>query len=91
MNFFKAFDEAKRASVARAHEITGSRFPIPWCYDDAARAGALFGDDYWPYGIEPNRTTLEAFLQFGSEQGICRSDVTVEDLFVKEVQTSFRV
>jgi 4,5-dihydroxyphthalate decarboxylase len=91
MNLFKAFEEAKQASVARAHEITASRFPIPWCYHDAARAGALFGDDYWPYGIEPNRTTLEAFLQFGFEQGISRSNVKVEDLFAKEVRTSFRV
>ena len=91
MNLFKAFEQAKRNSVARAHEITATRFPIPWCFDDARRADALFEGDYWPYGIEPNRTTLEAFLRFAGEQGICRREIAVEDFFAEQVRTFFRV
>ena len=64
MNLFTAFEQAKRNSVARAREITASRFPIPWCFEQAERSTAYFDGDYWPYGLEGNRTTLEAFLAF---------------------------
>jgi len=91
MNLFKAFEEAKRRSLARTTEITASRFPIPWGADYASRSGELFGEDFWPYGIEPNRTTLEAFLRFAYEQGVCHRPVTCEELFLEEVRSSFKI
>jgi 4,5-dihydroxyphthalate decarboxylase len=51
----------------------------------------MFGDDFWPYGIEGNRATLESFLQFAYEQGVCHRKLAPEDLFPVEVQSSFRV
>ena len=50
----------------------------------------LFGDNFWPYGIEPNRKTLEAFLQFGYEQGTLHKKISVEDLFPEEVLHHFK-
>ncbi len=91
MNVFKAFDEAKRRSLERVSAVTAPRVPIPWCFESVARAKALFGEDYWPYGIEPNRVTLEAFLRFAHEQGVCHREVAVEELFPKEVQSVFKV
>ena len=91
MNLFKAFEEAKNRAMARALEITATRLPFAWCYEGARRAQRLFGDDFFPYGIEKNRTTLEAFLQYGFEQGVCRRLVAVEELFPEEVQSEFRV
>ncbi len=44
-----------------------------------------------PYGIEANRTTLEAFLRFGHEQGVCHRLLQPEDLFPPEVRTSFKI
>ena len=91
MNVLKAFDEAKRRSLERVNAVTAPRVPIPWCFESVARAKALFGEDYWPYGIEPNRVTLEAFLRFAHEQGVCHRKVEVEELFPKEVQSVFKV
>lgn len=91
MNLYKAFEEAKRRSVARALDITAPRFPVPWVFEHAARARELFGDDFWPYGIEPNRTTLEAFLAFAHEQGVCHRPVKVDELFPEELKSAFRV
>ncbi len=91
MNLFKAFEEAKRRSLARAVELTASRFPIPWGVEYASRSGELFGEDFWPYGIEPNRTTLEAFLRFACEQGVCQRPLTCEELFAEEVRSTFKI
>jgi 4,5-dihydroxyphthalate decarboxylase len=35
--------------------------------------------------VDKNRTTLEAFLQYGHEQGICRRKLSPEELFPAQV------
>ena len=91
MNLLTAFEAAKRRSVARAFEGTASRFPIPWSHERASLAAPLFGDDYWPYGLEPNRATLTAFLSYAHEQGVCHRLLTPEELFPPEVASAFKV
>ena len=60
---------------------------LPHVMDDTR---ARFGDDWWPYGIEGSRTTLEAFLQYGYEQGTLHKKMKPEDLFPEEVQHFFK-
>jgi len=91
MNLFKAFEEAKNRSLARAQSITATACPIPWCYEQARRAKEIFGEDFWPYGIQPNRTTLDAFLQYAHEQGVCHRRLAPEELFAPQVQERFGV
>jgi 4,5-dihydroxyphthalate decarboxylase len=91
MNLMKAFEEAKVRSLARLSDITASHVPLPWIPDYLASVRELMGDDPWPYGIDPNRRTLEAYLQFAFEQGICRRRLEPADLFVPEVQSTFKV
>jgi len=91
MNLFKAFEEAKRRSLARLADVTASHAPLAWIGDYSARMQRLFGDDPWPYGVEPNRRTLEAFLEFAFEQGVCHRRLAVEELFPAELATSYRV
>lgn len=76
-----AFEAAKQRSFARFDDPTLSRFPFPWAAEQARYARSLFGDDFWPYGIEPNRTTLEAFLAYACEQGVAARPLTPEELF----------
>ena len=92
MNLYKAFDEARRRGVRRIMDVPASQIAVPWGFHDAAEVGRLvFGDgEYWPYGIEPNRVTLDAFLQFCFEQGVCHDRLTPEDLFPKQVHTFFK-
>jgi len=91
MNLFKAFNEAKDRSIARALDVTASSFPIPWTPYMARQAQKMFGGNLWDYGIEPNRTTIDAFLRFSFEQGVAHRRLAVEDLFPKQVLTSVRV
>jgi len=91
MNLFKAFDAARRRSLERAADITASFFPLPWIPDELRRARELFGGDPWPYGLDGNRTTIDAFLQYAFEQGVCRRLLTAETLFPPEVQETYRI
>ena len=40
------------------------------------------GDNYYSYGIEPNRKTLEALFRYSHQQGLCSRKLTIEELFV---------
>jgi 4,5-dihydroxyphthalate decarboxylase len=91
MNLVRAFQEAKRRSLARLLDANAPYLPIPWSVANAERGAALLGGDPWPYGLEPNRPTLEAFLRFAYRQGACARHLTPEDLFVPEALQSFRV
>jgi 4,5-dihydroxyphthalate decarboxylase len=91
MNMQKAFEEAKRCSVERILASTVSSVPIPWCYERARRDLDVFGKEYWPYGIESNRKTLEAFLQYAHEQGVCHRHLAPEEIFARQVQQKFKV
>jgi len=91
-NLFKAFEEAKLRSYARAVEATASRFPIPWGVFYFERAQELFGPDPFPYGIEPNLVTLEAFATFAHEQGVAHRKVDLAELFWETTMAgSFRI
>jgi 4,5-dihydroxyphthalate decarboxylase len=89
MNLVKAFEDAKRRSLARLGDITASHAPLAWLGDYVARLRDLFGDDPFPYGIEPNRRTLDAFLQYAFEQGVCHRRLEAETLFPEQVRSRF--
>jgi 4,5-dihydroxyphthalate decarboxylase len=39
------------------------------------------GENFWPYGIPPNRKALEALFQYSYEQGLAKQERTIEELF----------
>ena len=77
-------ESAKRNSFERALYTGASLFPIAWSSEYARRAKAIIGEDIFPYGIEPNRTALEAFLDYTFEQGVCSRRLQIEDLFAPQ-------
>ena len=91
MNLFQAFQEAKQRSVARLREIGISHVPLPWLSDTTRAWQEAIGEDFWPYGVEPNRPTLEAFLQYAFEQGVCRRKLAAEELFAPETLASYKI
>jgi 4,5-dihydroxyphthalate decarboxylase len=91
MNLFKAFDEARRRSVARVREFGISHLPVPWLANHVQQWRELAGDDFWPYGVEANRPTLEALFQYAYEQGVAKKRLRVEDVFAPETREQFRI
>jgi 4,5-dihydroxyphthalate decarboxylase len=91
-NLLTAFEAAKDRSIARAGEVTQSHWPVPWgaAALEASRE-AVGSDDPWPYGIEPNRVTLEAFVDFAAEQGVAVRRLDVDELFAPQVRSEYRV
>ncbi len=70
---FTAFTEAKLRYVEALREGTETD-------EVMQKVMAVIGDPY-PYGIEPNRKTLESLIGHALSQGIITKKVAVEDLF----------
>lgn len=79
---YSAFERAKDLAEQRMGETAASRYMLPWLYDEVERTRRLLGSDPWPYGVEPNRTTLEVFLRYAHEQGLTARRLEIDELFV---------
>ncbi len=90
-NIFNAFDTARKNSLKRCSNTGATVVPVPWFAEAIAAAKAAMGGDIWPYGLDANRPTLEAFLQFAFEQGVCSKHLKPEDLFPPQTHHAVRV
>ena len=54
---------------------------LPWFAQEFDETREVMGDNFWPYGIEPNRKTLNALLQYAYDQGLAEKRLQIEDLF----------
>ena len=79
--------------VKRLMDITASHFAVPWQDASTKAAGtALFnGGEYWPYGIEGSRTTLEAFYRWCYEQGVTARHLKPEEVYAPETLSEFKI
>jgi 4,5-dihydroxyphthalate decarboxylase len=87
----KAFAQAQRKTYENLNTSMALTTMLPWQSAHVEEARALLGEDWWPYGVEPNRRVLETFVRYHHEQGLSRRRLKVEELFAPETLTSFRV
>ena len=73
---------AKNWARERIRQEGTLRYMLPWLNFHADEIDAVFGGDPWPYGIEPNRPTLEALVQYMVEQHMIAEPIPLERLFV---------
>jgi len=81
-SLYKAMDEAKNIALRKMHEIGALRYMLPGLPADLEVIDDVFGGDPWPYGVEPNRPTLEALVRYMAEQSLIKAPIPVQDLFV---------
>ena len=91
MTLYKAFCQARDNSVARVLDSAVARVPVPWFREFAIEVWKLMGGDPWPYGVDANFTTLDTFLQYAHEQGVCERRLAPADLFAQQVDEGYRV
>jgi 4,5-dihydroxyphthalate decarboxylase len=81
-SLYRALDAAKDWAVQRLRISGAQHSMLPFQFADMDEVDTLFDGDPWPYGIEPNRPTLEALVRHLHEQHFIRETTPVEELFV---------
>ena len=80
-SLYKAYCEANRIAQRDLFEVVALKIGLPWIASQAEEARRLIGPDVWPYGVEANRTTLEAMTAYSFQQGLSVRKLAVEELF----------
>jgi 4,5-dihydroxyphthalate decarboxylase len=89
-SIMKAFEEAKARIEPHLTEIGALITMLPWLTAEAEKTIEEMGREYWPYGVEPNRKTIEAQLRWAYEQGTFKKLWTVEEMFHPSTLTWYR-
>ncbi|NRD80892.1 4,5-dihydroxyphthalate decarboxylase [Bacillus sp. BRMEA1] len=85
---YRAFCESKDIAMEKYRTQTvrqNMEAMMPWFTPLFEKNRQLMGDDWWPYGIEANRKTLDTFLRYFYEQGLSKHLWTCEEIFVPEL------
>jgi 4,5-dihydroxyphthalate decarboxylase len=87
----KAFIEAQRRTYDDLYETAALKAMLPWLTAHVEDARREFGDDWWSYGLEKNRKTLETFTRYHHEQGLSTRQLDVAELFAPESLEAFKI
>ncbi len=87
----KAFEQSKAAAVAHLLDTAATKVTMPFVEERLSEARELMGEDFWPYGFEANRKTLETFLRHHHAQGLSSRLLKAEELFHPSTLESFKI
>lgn len=91
MNLYKAFCAAKDEFVRSFEDDSAMRLMLPGLVAELEEARDLMGEDFWPYGLEPNRHVLETLMGYAQEQGLLEQPLELESLFAPETLETYRI
>ena len=81
-SLFAAFEASIQVALKHMRHLAALRYMLPWMTGELDDIDRLMGADPFPYGIEPNRRTLETLMDYMVEQGIMAAKPPIERLFV---------
>jgi 4,5-dihydroxyphthalate decarboxylase len=90
-SLYKAFVRAQRETYDELYQTAALKYMLPWLIKHVEETRALMGQDFWPYGLEPNVQTLTTFLRYSFEQGLSKRQLAPKDLFAPESLESFKI
>ena len=90
-SLYKAFCEAKDRAIETMHISNAHACTLPWLSWEREQLRAIFGPDWWPYGIDPNRHVLETLIRYLGAQGLLKRPLTVEEIFAPSSLGEFKL
>src|ERR1700734_1893966 len=81
-SLYDAFVKSKQIALRKLFNLRAVRYMTPFRRREIDDIWAVFNGDPWPYGVEPNRRTIEALITYQQTLGLTDRAVKVDDLFV---------
>jgi 4,5-dihydroxyphthalate decarboxylase len=91
MALLKAFERSKEAALAHLADTSATKVMLPFVEERLAETRALMGREFWPYGLEPNRRTLEVFARYHRAQGLSAREVSPDELFHPGTRETYKL
>src|SRR5262249_39491225 len=84
-SLYEAFCAARDIAVDGLYDTDALHLALPFLIDHIEETRRVFGEDFWSYGLAPNRPTLAAIGQYVHEQHLSPRTVAPEELFAPDV------
>jgi 4,5-dihydroxyphthalate decarboxylase len=81
LSLYKALCQAKMYAYDQLADLGSPKASFAWLQPLLEEEQAVIGKDWFPYGIEQNRPSIEALLQYTHEHGLTDRRLTIEELF----------
>ena len=88
---YKAFSESKTKALELLADTSATKVTLPFVEEQLKSAKETLGQDFWSYGVAPNRKTLEAFTRHHHAQGLSSRLVNVDELFDPSTYESYSI
>jgi 4,5-dihydroxyphthalate decarboxylase len=87
----KAFTESKTRALELLADTSATKVTLPFVEEQLKAARETLGEDFWSYGVGPNRRTLEAFTRHHFTQGLSARKMDVDELFDPSTYESYSI
>ncbi len=81
---FDGYSRAKKLDYEFMMKMGWAYSSLPWFAQELEETRALMGPNFYSYGLQENRKTLEALLRYSYDQGLADRELTVDELFVPQ-------
>ncbi|MNS49715.1 4,5-dihydroxyphthalate decarboxylase [compost metagenome] len=88
---FKAFSQSKAHAIEQLSDTSATKVTMPFVEEMLKAARETLGEDFWSYGVEANRRTLETFARHHHGQGLSGRLVAVEAMFHPSTYESYSI
>ncbi len=88
---FKAFNQAKAHALEALADTSATKVTLPFVEEQLKAARETMGNDYWAYGVEASRRTLEAFVHHHHAQGLSAKRMAVDEIFHPATYESYSI
>ena len=85
-SFYRALCEAKALALENIQDYGALSASVPLLPAVMEETREIFGEDFWPYGMEANRKTVEKVVLYAHQQGLTPRRLEVEELFGESVR-----
>jgi 4,5-dihydroxyphthalate decarboxylase len=81
VSVYKAFLKAKDLCMHELGQIGHLATSLPWSVAEFDRLRRVMGEDFWSYGVEPNRHVLDTLARYSFEQNLSARQLPVKEMF----------
>ncbi len=87
----KAFSQAKALALEQLADTSATKVTLPFVEEQLKAARETLGADYWAYGVQASRRTLETFVRHHHAQGLSARLMSVDEIFHPATYESYSI
>lgn len=87
----KAFRQSTGRCMEMMMDVNALPYTLPWYLSALEETLEVFGEDFWPEGLDANWPAVAALIRLAQEQGLIHRPLAAQELFAPGTIKEFRI